>query len=142
VFSRAAVLVAAMLFLYGASRNAGGTSGQTRTRSGWRFNRNYSYGCAVLRGGVFVTSSIASGVATACAIAAYVNLHAAEPEPEPGVAMGQPSQWPHQPYPPTAPGQFAQPGVAMGQPQPYPPVAYPAAPHHGYGYAKQPPGTA
>ncbi|KAK3154585.1 hypothetical protein QOZ80_2BG0192530 [Eleusine coracana subsp. coracana] len=151
------VLVAAMLFGYGAWRNAGGTSGLTRSRAGWRFSRTYRYGCSVLRGGVFVTASVASAAAMACAVAAYVNLHTAQFAADPaGVAMRPPPQWSSQPYP-TAPSQFAQPagpGVAVGQPQwpqaPYPPgypaVAYPAAAphHHGYGdgYAgKQPAGT-
>ncbi|KAK3158412.1 hypothetical protein QOZ80_2AG0136890 [Eleusine coracana subsp. coracana] len=157
IIASVVVLVAAMLFAYGAWRNSGGTSGLTRSRDGWRFSRTYRYGCSVLRSGVFVTASVASAAAMACAVAAYINLHTAQFEAEPaGVAMAHPQpQWSSQPYP-TAPSQFALPGpgVAVGQPQwpqaPYPPgypaVAYPAAPpppHQGYGdgYAgKQPAG--
>ncbi|TVT99124.1 hypothetical protein EJB05_55533, partial [Eragrostis curvula] len=157
----ALVVAATVMFLYGAWRNSGGTSGVSRFRGGQRFNRTYYYyGCAVVRGGIFATASIASAVATACAVAAYVNLHKQDEEgqygePGGGVAMmGQP-QWSQPSYPPP-PSQFAGPGVAMGQPtqwaQPYPaayppPAGYPAPPpHHGYGaggYAGKPPaGTA
>ncbi|KAL6634711.1 hypothetical protein ACP70R_027382 [Stipagrostis hirtigluma subsp. patula] len=117
---------AAGLFLYGAWRNAGGTTGLSRGR---RHGRVYYYGCADIRGGVFVTASIASIVGCACAIAAYVKLNRMTDEPAPGecagaagvVAVGQP-QW-SQPYPP-------------------PPVAYPPPPPYGGYVAKQPAGTA
>ncbi|XP_062221081.1 uncharacterized protein LOC133920480 [Phragmites australis] len=126
------VAVAVVMFLFGASRNVGGTRDLPVSGSGRRYSRTYYYGCTVLKNGVFSTASIASALATGCAIAAYVYLqpsHETAPGQgqfvgSPGVAMGQP-QW-SQPYPPAYP----------------PPVAYPPpSPYGGYG-AKQPAVTA
>lgn len=128
------MVIAAVLFLYGASLNRGGTRGLTTSRR--RYNRTYYYGCAVLKNGIFSTAAILSFTAAMAAVVAYVNLQRAD-------------------QPAAAPGQFATPGVAMGQPQwaqPYPPpaypqqqppVAYPAAPppYGGYYGAKQPAGA-
>lgn len=96
-----------------------------------RGRRRYGglYGCAVLKGGLFSTASVASVIANVCGITAYVYLETA---------------------PQTT--QFASPGIAMGQPhfqpQAYPVMGYPApaAPPPpppyvgGYG-AKAPAGT-
>jgi hypothetical protein len=106
------VAVAAVMFLYGAAMNRGGTRDLSASR-GRRYGRGYYYGCTVLKSGVFATASVLSAVATGCAIAAYVYFQRTD-EP--------------------APGQFVAPGVAMGQPQwaqPYPPPPYP--PPMGYG---------
>ncbi|CAD6243664.1 unnamed protein product [Miscanthus lutarioriparius] len=126
------VAVAAVMFLYGAAMNRGGTRDLSESRRDRRYGRGYYYGCTVLKSGVFATASVLSAVATGCAIAAYVYFQRTD-EP--------------------APGQFVAPGVAMGQPQwaqpypppPYPPpMAYPAPPQYGHGgYGpKQPAGTA
>ncbi|OEL25043.1 hypothetical protein BAE44_0013938 [Dichanthelium oligosanthes] len=125
------LVVATVLFIYGAILNRGGTRGLTTSRQGRRYNRTYYYGCAVLKNGIFSVASIFSAAATACAITAYVFLQQTADEP-------------------AVPGQFSAPGVAMGQPQwsqPYPPPAYPPPmgypappPYGGYG-AKQTAGT-
>ncbi|KAG2659651.1 uncharacterized protein LOC120707926 [Panicum virgatum] len=125
------VVVAVVMFLYGAAMNRGGTRGLSTSRRGRFYRRTYYYGCAVLRNGIFSTASILSAAAAACAVAAYVYLHQMDG--------------------PAPPGPFAAPGVAMGQPQwaqPYPPPPYPPPmgypappPYGGYG-AKQPAGTA
>ena len=116
---------AAAMFMYGASRNAGGMGGFTavRRRPGRRSSdgRAFDFVCAELRDGVFVSASLAAAAGVACAIAAYVDALRQRDQQTAtlGVAMGQP-QWPSQP--------------------PYPaPVAYP--PYGGYG-AKQPAGSA
>ncbi|OEL31944.1 hypothetical protein BAE44_0007037 [Dichanthelium oligosanthes] len=115
------VVSAAVMFLYGASRNAGGTGGFTakERRPGQNSDgSSFDFVCTELRDGVFVAASIKAGFAIACAIAAYVDIVRRR-------------------------DQTATLGVAMGQP-PYPaPMAYPAAqpPYGGYG-AKQPAGTA
>jgi hypothetical protein len=130
---RVVVAVAAVMFLYGAAMNRGGTRDVSASRPGRRYGRGYYYGCTVLKSGVFATASVLSAVATGCAIAAYVYFQRTDD--------------------PAAPGQFVAPGVAMGQPQwaqpypspPYPPpMAYPAPPQYGHGgYGpKQPAGTA
>jgi hypothetical protein len=112
------VAFAVAMFLYGAAMERGLS---TTSRPGWRFNRAYYYACTELKSGIFFTASILSAVATAYAIAAYVNFQRTD-EP--------------------APGQFVELGVAMGQPQwaqPYPPPPYPppmanpAPPQYGHG---------
>ncbi|CAN6238591.1 unnamed protein product [Urochloa humidicola] len=134
--------VAAALFLYGAALNQGGTRGLSRGRRGRFYNRNYYYGCVVLKNGIFSAASILAAAGSAFAIAAYVYLQRADDAAvpgqfvAPGVAMGQPQQW-SQPYPP--------PGAAY--PPPPPPMAYPypAPPppqYGGYGATKQPAGPA
>ncbi|CAD6250382.1 unnamed protein product [Miscanthus lutarioriparius] len=121
--------MAVVMFLYGAAMKRGLS---TTSRSGWRFNHAYYYGCTDLKSDIFFTASILSAGATGYAIAAYVNFQRTD-EPalgqfiELGVAMGQP-QW-AQPYPPP----------------PYPPpMANPAPPQYGHGgYGpRQPAGTA
>jgi hypothetical protein len=119
---RLVVAAAAVMFLYGASRNAGGTGGFTAIRR--RPGRNsdggvstFDFVCDELRG-VFVLASIAAVVAVACAITAYVDTLQRRNQTA---------------TPPTL-------GVAMGQPDPAP-VAYPAQPPYGGYGAKQPAGT-
>src|SRR6185437_2663822 len=97
LLGRVLVVVAVVMFLYGAAMNRGGTRGLSTSRRGRFSRRAYYYGCAVLRNGIFSTASILSAAAAACAVAAYVYLHQMDG--------------------PAPPGPFAAPGVAMGQPQ-------------------------
>ncbi|CAN6252252.1 unnamed protein product [Urochloa humidicola] len=119
------VVSAAVTFLYGASRNAGGTGGFTAVRR--RPGRDSSSGdgfdfvCDDIRDGVFVSASVTAAIAIFCAITAYVDaLQHRNRTPTPTL------------------------GIAM-EPQ-APPVAYPAqVPLNGvggYGAAKQPGGSA
>lgn len=114
------VLSAAVSFLYGASRNAGGTGGFTAVRRQPGQNGGgggLDFVCNELRDGVFASASIQAVIAIACAITAYVDaLQQRNRTPTLGVAMGQPNQAP---------------------------VAYPAQPpYDAYGANKQPAGTA
>jgi len=84
--------MAAVMFLYGAAMKRGLS---TMSRSGWRFNHAYYYGCTDLKSDIFFTASILSAGATGYAIAAYVNFQRTD---EPAL------------------GQFIELGVAMGQP--------------------------
>ncbi|CAL4886796.1 unnamed protein product [Urochloa decumbens] len=118
------VVSAAVTFLYGASRNAGGTGGFTAVRR--RPGRDspsggggFDFVCDDLRDGVFVSASVTAAIGIFCAITAYVDAlqHRNHRTPTLGVAMEQ---------------------------QP-PPVAYPAQPPNGAGNgaaAKQPGGSA
>ncbi|RLN07116.1 uncharacterized protein C2845_PM11G10740 [Panicum miliaceum] len=118
------VVAAAAMFLYGASRNAGGTGGFTAIRR--RPGRNsdgvvstFDFVCDEVRG-VFVSASIAAVVAVACAVTAYVDTLQRRNQMATPPTLG---------------------GVAMGQPDPAP-VAYPAQPPYGGYGAKPPAGTA
>ncbi|CAN6245059.1 unnamed protein product [Urochloa humidicola] len=114
------VLAAAVMFLYGASRNAGGTGSSFTAVSSRDGSGGFDFVCSELRDGLFVAASIKAAVGIACAIAAYVDIvrHRDDRTVTLGVAMGQPT------YPA--------------------PMAYPPAqpPYGGYGGAKQPGGTA
>ncbi|CAL5020994.1 unnamed protein product [Urochloa decumbens] len=111
------VLASTAMFLYGASRNTGGT-GNTfttvrRRRPGG--GSDIDIVCSELRDGVFVSAAIDAAIGIACAIAAYVDIVRHRDR---RVTLG---------------------GVAMGQPAYPAPVAYPAQPPYG---GKQPGGTA
>ncbi|CAL4968336.1 unnamed protein product [Urochloa decumbens] len=120
------VVSAAVTFLYGASRNAGGTGGFTAVRR--RPGRDspsggggFDFVCDDLRDGVFVSASVTAAIGIFCAITAYVDAlqHRNHRTPTLGVAMEQLQH----------------------------PVAYPAQPPNGpgpggNGAAKQPEGTA
>ncbi|CAL4968335.1 unnamed protein product [Urochloa decumbens] len=115
------VLSAAAMFLYGASRNTGGTGNSftavSRRRPGG--GSDIDIVCSELRDGVFVSAAIDAAIGIACAIAAYVDIVRHRDRT---VTLGV---------------------VAMGQPAYPAPVAYPAQPPYGgYGGAKQPGGTA
>ncbi|CAO2046516.1 unnamed protein product [Urochloa humidicola] len=117
------VLAAVVMFLYGASRNAGGTGSSFTATSSRDSDGDLEFVCSELRDGLFVAASINAAVGIACAIAAYVDIvrHRDDRTVTLGVAMG---------------GQPAYPAA---------PVAYPAQPPYGgygYGGAKQPGGTA
>jgi len=121
---RLAAAAAVAMFLYGASRNAGGTGGFTAIRrrpgrnSDGDGDRPFDFVCDELRGD-FVLASIAAVVAVACAVTAYVDT--LQKRNDQTVTLG---------------------GVAMGQPSPPAPVAYPAQPPpYGVYGAKQPAGT-
>ncbi|CAL4968337.1 unnamed protein product [Urochloa decumbens] len=123
---RLQVVSAAVTFLYGASRNAGGTGGFTAVRR--RPGRDspsggggFDFVCDDLRDGVFVSASVTAAIGIFCAITAYVDAlqHRNHRTPTLGVAMEQLQH----------------------------PVAYPAQPPNGpgpggNGAAKQPEGTA
>jgi hypothetical protein len=119
---RLCVVSAAVSFLYGAARNAGGTGGFTGVRRQPGQNGGgggFDFVCDELRDGVFVSASIEAVIAIAFAITAYVD------------ALQQRDRTP------------TMQGVAMGQPNQQVPVAYPAQPPNGgFGANKQPAGTA
>jgi hypothetical protein len=121
---RLCVVSAAVSFLYGAARNAGGTGGFTGVRRKPGQNGGgggFDFVCDKLRNGIFVSASIEAVIAIAFAIMAYVD------------ALQQRDRW----------APTMQQGIAMLQPNQQVPVAYPAQPPNGgYGANKQPAGTA